>query len=410
MAEATPSWKIGIQLSETRERLNTFVAKDEALTEEEQSEMRSLTTALPDLEAKWRAAVMLEQAQETRPDGESNELRQLEENVSIARYLGAAIEQRSVSDAELEYNQALNIPGNRFPLALLAPEEHRTTTDAESGVMQQSWLDRLLAGTAAERIGVSMRSVPTGVASYPVTTAGATGAQRAREQDAATAAWSVGTKELKPKRNSVHLEFTIEDAARMPGLEDALRRDLRMGLMEQVDRAIFLGDNGATGNAADIVGLTTQTGMTEKTITQANKVKAKETLVAFAELVDGIHAEGIGDLRTVAAVGANVLWLTTIANATAENQTLAQFLMASGLNWTVRGTIEAATAASDWAAFIGRGRGIDGAAVHAIWDSGELVRDPYTKAKSGEVLLTLNYLHDFDLVRPSNFARVKFVA
>ena len=83
--------------------------------------------------------------------------------------------------------------------------------------------------------------------------------------------------------------------------------------------------------------------------------------------------------------------MTTIANSTAENQTLAQFLRASEINWSTRGDIENATTNGKFGAFIGRGRGIDGAGVAAVWDAGELIRDPYTSAAKGEVVLTLNY-------------------
>ena len=82
-----------------------------------------------------------------------------------------------------------------------------------------------------------------------------------------------------------------------------MTRDLRMALVEGVDRAIFLGDDGATPNAGDIVGLTTAAGLTEKTITQANKVKGSNVLQTFAELIDGTAAMTPADLRTVLAVG-----------------------------------------------------------------------------------------------------------
>ena len=151
-----------------------------------------------------------------------------------------------------------------------------------------------------------MESVPAGVASFPVTTAGASAAQRQRSTDAAAdAVWTIGVTEMKPKRNAVRLLFSIEDAARIPGLESALVRDLRMALMERVDRAIFLGDAGATGTDADIVGLRTA-GITETTITQANKVLGPGTLGAFTGQVDGIHAMGLGDLRVVTSVGKNM--------------------------------------------------------------------------------------------------------
>ena len=91
--------------------------------------------------------------------------------------------------------------------------------------------------------------------------------------------------ELKPKRNAVRLLFSIEDAARIPGLESALTRDLRMALTEGVDRAIFLGDATArTGNDADIVGLNSATGITEEELTQAEKLLWPETVL-------GVHAE-----------------------------------------------------------------------------------------------------------------------
>ena len=49
---------------------------------------------------------------------------------------------------------------------------------------------------------------------------------------------------MKPKRGSVRAIFSVEDMARLPGLEDALRRDLRAALMDSIDKAIFRGDLG----------------------------------------------------------------------------------------------------------------------------------------------------------------------
>ena len=82
----------------------------------------------------------------------------------------------------------------------------------------------------------------------------------------------------------------------------------------------------------------------------------------------------------------------------------------AGLMWSSRGEIETATANGDFACFVGRKMGIEGAAVAPVWDAGELIRDPYSGAAKGEVAMTLCYLWNFGLPRPSNFARVKFVA
>ena len=333
--------------------------------------------------------------------------------MKLTGYVTAAIEQRSADGAEAEFNAAIGIAGNRFPLELLAPPEQRAedreTTGVDTATMPRTWLDRLFSGTAAQAVGVSMESVPVGKSSHPVTTMGAIAAQRGKSEVAADAAWTLSVIEMTPKRNAVRLLFNIEDAARIPGLESALTRDLRMALVEGIDRAIFLGDNGATPNAADIVGLTTATGLVEKEISQTNKVKGSNVLQAFAELIEGKAAMMPSDLKAVFAVGANTLWSHQLANTGASvDTTIAEFLRRFGLDWMTRGDIEDTTADTEFAAFVGLGRGLDGAGVSAVWEAGELIRDPYSGAAKGEVALTLCYLWDFKLPRASNFARVTF--
>ena len=413
--------------SRERGRMAELSLIDE-LGDEHRAELDTIEKGTPDLERQLRAATIALETEEAEQraagaaarapegDAETRERAELRKKVKFTAYVAAAIEQRSADGAESEYNAALGIAGNRFPLELLAPPEQRAarvetraTTDVDTMTTPRRWLDRLFAGTAAMRLGITMESVPVGSASYPVTTAGASAAQRARSTDAASdAAWTIGVTEMKPKRNAVRLQFTIEDAARIPGLESALTRDLSAALTEGIDRTIFLGDATATGTDADITGLQT-TAITEATITQTNKILGPGTLAAFTGLVDGIHAMALSDLNVVAAVGAWRLWENQIINATADNATLAAFLRMAGLSWSARGEIENATANGDFGAFIGRGMGIDGAGVAAIWEAGELIHDPYSGAAKGEVALTLCYLWDFALPRPSNFARIKFV-
>ncbi|MDE0052598.1 MAG: hypothetical protein OXO52_22680 [Rhodospirillales bacterium] len=409
--------------SQNRQRLAEIGLMAEAdVTDEIRAEQDRLEAAVPDLERRERAAQVAvdneeaeqraagDAARQPEGDAEDRERAELRRKVRLSGYVTAAVEQRAADGAEAEYNAALGIAGNRFPLSLLAPPvEERATTDTNTTTTPRRWLDRLFAGSAADHLGITMESVPAGEASFPVTTAGASAAQRGRSEAAADAAWTLGITELKPTRNAVRLVFNVEDAARIPGLESALTRDLRMALAEGVDRAIFLGDDGANENAADITGLQTATGVTEATVTQANKVKGPETLTAFTGLVDGIHAGGLGDLNVVAAIGAWRLWESTIINSAADNMTLAAFLREAGLSWSARGEIEAATGNGKFGAFIGRRMGIDGAGVAAVWEAGELIRDPYSGAGKGEVALTLCYLWAFGLPRASNFARLKFV-
>ena len=215
--------------------------------------------------------------------------------------------------------------------------------------------------------------------------------------------------EIKPARRAVHGVYSIEDDMRLPGLSDAIERDMRMAMVESVDRAVFNGDPGANENVADITGMKTA-GISESTLTQTNKIKADETLKLFLALVDGNHAGMLGDLRVVTSVGANTLWYGSIHNSAADNQTIAQFMMASGLSWMARGSIDTNTANGDFGAYIGLGRGIEGAGIAAVWEQGQLVRDIYgDHATKGEVGLTLNFLWQLAFPRTDNFKRLKFV-
>ena len=376
-----------------------------------------LETEFADLERRYRAAVIAEGEEQTRQtddlDAEERELRQLQGKVKLHRYLGGAMTSQGIRDgAELEYNQHLGLDLDQFPLSLLAPEEleKRTTTDTESTVRPRRWVDRIFHRTAARHLGIMFESVSPGVSSHPITTGGGTPAQRGREEDQAAAAWTVGVTELKPTRMSSVYEFTIEDKARLPGLEEALRRDLRMGLTERVDLTVFKGDTGANEDSADIASFFSQTGITSKSLSQANKVKYDKTLAALVELLDGTHAESLGDLRIVASVGWNQLILSTIANSAASNDTIASFLRANGVSWRTRGGIETATTDGKSLAAIGLGRGISGSGVAAIWNAATMIRDPYSGASKGQVKITMHTLWNYALVRASNYAKLAAAA
>ena len=406
--------KIALRKSQISKRF-AELAELEEQTPETRAEVATLTTEVQDLETRHQAALLAgetEEEQTTTTDvGEDRELRELRENAEFGRYLEASLERRSILDgAEKELNEALNVPLDRFPLELLADDlETRATVDGESGRSQQSWLERLFADSAASALGITMPSVAPGVPSYPLLNSGADPAQRGRTQDAVVAPnISATVTEIKPTRNAVHAEYSVEDDARLPGLAQAIRRDLSAAMVEKIDRTIFLGDSGANENSADITGLITA-AITELTLTQANKVKGDEILKLLAGLIDGKYAASIADLNIVATVGSNQIWLGTVQNSAASNETIAQFLSGNGVSWRTRGEIEAATANGDYGAFIGLGRGIAGTAVAPVWNSGSMIVDPYSKAKSGEVLLTLNYLWGFQIPRTANYRRLKYV-
>ena len=404
------SQRLLIEQSEVRQRISAALGKDE-LSDDERGKMDVDTKRAQQIETEYRAALVVEGEPTETPseDGEGRELRSIRSNADFGAYLSASLERRSVVDgAELELNQAMNIPLDRFPLEMLLGDlETRALIDGDAQGNQQTWIDRLFADTAAMSLGISMPSVAPGVAAYPLLVSDAAGAQRGRTQAAAAATISATVTEVKPTRNAVHAVYSVEDDARLPGLADSIRRDLGMAMTEKIDRTIFLGDTGANENSADIAGMVAS-GITELTLEQSEKVKYADILALLAALIDGKYAASMADIRIVASVGSNTLWLSTIAN-TNRNETVAQVLRSNGVTWMTRGDIEDATANGDFGAFIGLQRGIMNAGVAPVWSSAQLITDVYSGAKSGEVQLSLNYLWGLAFPRAANFRRLKYV-
>ena len=360
--------KAQLQVSEVKTKItNLLELPVEKRGEDFDGDLVGLTKEVKSAETQLQAALLaqpepdkaVEKRSEVVETSEEKAEVELRSKVNFGKYIGAAMAGTGVtSGAEAELNAHVGVPENMFPLDLLAPAiEVRALRDGDADVMARSWVDRVFADSAAMRLGINFESVPPGVTAHPVLTAGGSGEQRGRTQAAGEATYSFTVSELKPTRNAVHGIYSVEDHARVPGLSDAILRDMRAGIVEKVDRTIFRGDATANEDTADIAGLETLT-IGEETITQTNKVKGDETLKAFLSFVDGIYATSLSDLSVVAAEGANTLWYSTIHNSAADNETIARFLTAAGLSWMVRGHIESNTANGDFGAFVGLARGM----------------------------------------------------
>ena len=407
--------RLQLRASEIRSRLAELAKSDEP-DNETRSEIETLRTEYVTNETR-QSALMI--AGDVPPDPietrtEDHQVAELRSNTDFGRYLAASLAHTGVHGAELEYNEHLGLAADHFPLEMLTRDaddelETRALVDGDAGTNQSSWIERLFSDTAAAQLGVSMPSVAPGVTAYPLLGSTANPVQRGRTQASTDATITATVTEIKPTRSSVRATYSIEDNARLPGFADAIGRDLRGAMTEKIDRTIFIGDDGANETSADITGFDTMANLTELTLTQNHKVKADEVLKVLAGLIDGKYAASMADVNVVATVGSNQLWLGTIHNSAASNETIAGFLRANGVDWTTRGDIETATANGDFGAFVGLNRGIANTAVAPIWEGAQLITDQYTGAAKGEVSLTLNYLWGFDVPRKANYRRLKYV-
>jgi len=426
--------RLEIRAIELRGQLRELATAEGDWGDEERARRDELTGELGRIEE--RIAVLIAAGDgppEPDPDTttpEERELATLRAATGVVDFASAALAGRAADGAARDYAQALEIPetgpggGVAFPLRLLDPGaaaatiEGRTETDADSMASQADWLGRIFARTASEFLGITRRSVPAGVATFPVQATGPTPAQRARGEAIAAGdmAWTVTSSQLKPKRMAASVEFEAADVLRLPGLAEQLTMDLRDALTERMDRVVFLGDAGADGADADIAGLfdlpdLAAAGARRATLTQAQKVLAANWLKALAGMLDGEAAAEPSDIRVVLSVGAMTLIAGTFGLASNRTeQTIRQILMAQGYSFMSRAGIATASDDGDNGAIVSLGRGLPGSGVHAVWEAGELIRDPYTDAQSGGVRLTLSAYHDLGFPRETNFRSIGFVS
>ena len=327
--------KLTLERSRIRQRLSEISKIKESLTPEIRQEQSTLETQFDDVEAKYRSAFIAEGEKDVmhQEDTQGREIRQLHKRVSLSSYLGAAIAGTSLDGAEAELNDALELRGDSIvasyapggvviPMRLFAPaRETRQTTDEDTTTSPRRWLDRLFSMTAGRHLGLTYESVPAGVASFPQTTVGGVPVQRGRRQAAADAAWSISVAEMKPTRLSLPLVYTVEDAARVPGLSSALRRDIASAMVERQDYILFRGDSGANEDDADVDSIFDRSGIIDKELTQAQTTLWPDVLARFSELNDGLHASREEDLKIVASVGFNTLMTSTRAT-TNRNETM----------------------------------------------------------------------------------------
>ena len=219
--------KLQLRQSEVKVKLSELLdTPTETRSESFSEDLAKLSAQAKAVEVEVQAAILAspeiveERANDTSSEGK--ELMELRAKTDFGRYVAGALSGGGVRNGpELDYNQALGIPEDRFSLDLLTrdmpePMENRAAIVGDAQASQASWVDRLFAETAAMRLGITFPSVAPGVATFPVMTAGSTPSQRAIDEAASATAYAMTVTELKPTRNAIHGTYQIEDSARCP--------------------------------------------------------------------------------------------------------------------------------------------------------------------------------------------------
>ena len=417
------SQRIDIQRAETRSKLNAAITKANAgeANPEAETEMGTLTESLAGLDTRYAAAVKAEAAADQSDAGslpqdlgERREVRSLEGRARLSGFVREALDGTPATGADAEYRAAIlgdrDAP-NTVPLALLDPgPEQRTeqradavTPVAETAVPDGSraaMLDRIFKQSIAGRLGVTMRSVATGDAVFPVMTAGTSAAMKERDAAIEAGAAAFEAVSLDPVRLTARYLFRLEDAARLPALESILRRDISRAMSDEMDVQIVSGD----GTAPNVRGFLAEL----PAITDPSDVVTFAAWLAeFLGHVDGTNAYNLSDLRAI--VGPETFRkVSATFSGVAGNPEASAYEYVSSRMGGMSVSSRLPAAASQVQTGIVALTGYPGAnAVAPVWDSFHLIRDPYSDAAKGRVSLTAVALWNFKIVREGGWSLFK---
>ena len=346
---------------------------------------------------------------------ESHAPEELRDRICLGRYMTSIAHDRAIDGAEKEMNTELRLQDNVVPLeALMGQVEERADAISPqnqagsalpSGTVNQTTapiLSRVFTQTDAAFLGVGMPMVPAGERVYPVMTAGTSAAMQARGGKPDSGAAKFDVVNAAPHRLTGRYVFDLEGVAELgAGLEATLRADLRMEMGFQLDSQILLGD-GTGANVQGIIAALDDTGYPDAKAaqTQLDWANIKNLPINF---LDGRYARTEGDFRLLVGKGtysrARAVYRTDASgdsmDAIAELMRLGTMARQSFQIPAQAKIISTATVRQEHAILSAE----PSAAVAPVWQGITLIRDPYTNAGEGQVVLTAHMLFDFILRR-----------
>ena len=328
-------------------------------------------------------------------DAEGREMRQLINKASVGRMLAGILEEGEGDGADRELRQALAIPADYIPMAMLEKRAALTTTGDEPA-SPQPFIGRVFPTGAAAFCGVDVQSVPVGQQVVPVLATGVTiHGPYTDDTEAAESTGDIDLTTLQPRRLSGSFAVKQVHLATFPMLEEALRADLGDALQNAVD--VDLLTRAATG-------LLTSGNGTDPTAPTA--ATDGETFITDAYSgVDGIYASNVNQVRmllgpeTYRYCGA-LAYQTNRPDLTLEK---------------LQGLVGGVFVTDNVGAYANNrqeGLVIKGPTrrncVGALWAGVQIIRDEVTRARQGEVRLHVIGMWDFAVLRTAGYVRKRY--
>ncbi|RKF22724.1 phage major capsid protein [Altericroceibacterium spongiae] len=394
------SVRIQRRQSEIRSELSVLAGKADASPDEIRS-METLDAEYRSNETRYRAALIAEDGErreagaemENRSDREFADLVDRFELRQVALHLdeGASLS-GATSEVVTELRTQGGYRGVPVPFAAL---EQRAGETIGSGLVEpkqtRDLIGRIFPQSLAAKMGVASVNIPSGAVEWPILTAGAVaGWANGELADVGTAnAAQTGEVMLKPDHNlGAQMVLSRKSLKQTAGIENAIRADMSAAIAVALDDAVVNG-TGATGQPLGLIPGAATYGI------NVEAVAALDSWAAFrAEVIAFLEANAITDPSQVRLAFPPAVWgalddALVTGTAVSELDRMAKHGIAPVLanQLPADHAILTATVNGIAPAFLG------------IYGAVDLIRDPYTRAASGQLVLTGIVTADFTATR-----------
>ena len=263
-----------------------------------------------------------------------------------------------------------------------------TPAPAAVGATQNPIIPYVFPSSVGAFLGIPQPRVAVGDSVYSVLSSTLVVGSPAAAAAQAETTGSFAAETLKPGRLQAAFTYGRESAARMAGLDSALRENLSMGLADGLDKQIVAGANGL------LIG----------TNLDANDVTALATFPSYVSehgfaRVDGRFADNATALRSVVGAGTYAHMAAVYRAAGTDRTALDRLMEVTG---GVRVSAHVPAVANDKQNNVVRlGSRMD--AVAPIWEGITVIADELSGAAKGQIIITAVMLYAFKILRAEGF-------
>ena len=379
----TPSQKIQMKMSETREKVNDLAT---AQSEADISQRDKFAAELKAQEAELRAAIEADGTASTSP--ETREWADLNSRFNLGEMFTNVIEHRVSSGPIAEVQAERGLAANAIPTEILMEKRAVTPAPAAVGQNQSQITGYVFPQSVAAFLGIPSDMVPVGDATFPVLTsdpaAGTPGENNAQTET--TGAFTADV--LTPSRIQASFFWSREDQNRMAGMGDALREALQGGIADKLDSEIMVGTNG----------LLTSQNLPNHNASSVTGFSDYVSDFGYSR-VDGRYAASGADLRLVLGSATFAHAGGQYRHANADDVALDRLTEITG---GVRVSAHVPAVSGNKQNVLIR-LGMRRDMVAPVWGAVTLIPDEITKAANGQIVLTAVLLHAVKILRTGGF-------